>query len=107
VISPDIVTHIADAPEPLRGRETWQEGVELMKRAFPDLEARIEDVVAAEEKVAIRVTYRGMHAGDFQDIPATGRAVEFVSHEFYCLEDGLIVEEWLCSDTASLLRQLG
>lgn len=107
VIAPDIVTHVAESPEPMRGRETWQEGVELMKRAFPDLEARIEDVVAAEDKVAIRVTYRGTHAGDFQDIPATGRTVEFVSYEFYRLEDGLIVEEWLCSDTASLFRQLG
>lgn len=107
VIAPDLVTHLADSPEPLRGRETWREGVELMKRAFPDLEARIEDVVAAEAKVAIRVTYRGTHSGEFQGIPATRRTVEFVSHEFYRLEGGQIEEEWICSDTASLFRQLG
>jgi hypothetical protein len=30
-----------------------------------------------------------------------------VSHEFYRVADGLIAEEWICSDTATLLSQLG
>jgi hypothetical protein len=37
---------------------------------------------------------------------ATGRAIEYVSHEFYRIADGLIAEEWICSDMATLLRQL-
>jgi hypothetical protein len=30
----------------------------------------------------------------------------YVSHEFYRLRDGLIAEEWICSDTASFFRRL-
>jgi steroid delta-isomerase-like uncharacterized protein len=106
VVAPNIVVHYAEMPEPLHGRETWQQGFELMRRAFPDLEARVDDLVAAEDKVAIRVSFRGTHQGEFQGIPATGRTIHYVSHEFYRVEDGLFVEEWICSDIASLFRQL-
>ena len=77
-----------------------------MKLAFPDLKAQIEDIVAAGDRVAVRVTFRGTHEGEFQGIPATRRPVRYVSHEFYRVEDGLIAEEWICSDMASLFRQL-
>jgi steroid delta-isomerase-like uncharacterized protein len=106
VVAPDLVMHLAELPEPIRGRETWQHGFEMMKRAFPDLEAQIEDVVAADDRVAVRVSFRGTHSGEFQGIPATGRRIHYVSHEFYRVENGLIVEEWICSDTATLFRQL-
>jgi steroid delta-isomerase-like uncharacterized protein len=106
VVAPDIVIHYAEMPEPLHGRETWQQGFELMRRAFPDLEAHVDDLVAAEDKVAIRVSFRGTHQGEFQGIPATGRTIHYVSHEFYRVKDGLFAEEWICSDMASLFRQL-
>jgi steroid delta-isomerase-like uncharacterized protein len=106
VVAPNIVIHYAEMPEPLHGRETWQQGFELMRRAFPDLEAHVDDLVAAEDKVAIRVSFRGTHQGEFQGIPATGRTIHYVSHEFYRVEDGLFAEEWICSDVASLFRQL-
>jgi len=106
VVAPDLLIHYAELPEPLHGREIWQQGFEMMKRAFPDLEARVDDIVAADDKVAVRVSLSGTHAGEFQGIPATGRVISYVSHEFYRVEDGLIAEEWICSDTASLFRQL-
>jgi steroid delta-isomerase-like uncharacterized protein len=106
VVAPDIVIHYAELPEPLHGRETWQQGFELMKRAFPDLRATVDDIVAAADKVALRLTLRGTHQGEFQGIPATGRTIGYVSHEFYRVEDGRIAEEWICSDLASVFRQL-
>jgi steroid delta-isomerase-like uncharacterized protein len=106
LVAPDIVIHHAEMPEPLLGRETWQQGFDLMKRAFPDLHAHIDDVVAAGDKVALRLRLSGTHRGDFQGIPASGRAMSYVSHEFYRVVNGQITEEWICSDTASLFRQL-
>jgi steroid delta-isomerase-like uncharacterized protein len=104
-MAPDFVMHLAEFPQPL-GRDVWREGFEMMRRAFPDLEARVEDVIAADDKVAVRVSFRGTHRGEFQGIPATGREVHYVSHEIYRVEDGLFAEEWVCSDNASLFRQL-
>ena len=104
-MAPDFVMHLAEFPEPL-GRDVWREGFQMMRHAFPDLEARVEDVVAADDKVAVRISFRGTHRGAFQGIPATDREIRYVSHEIYRIENGLIAEEWICSDNASLFRQL-
>jgi steroid delta-isomerase-like uncharacterized protein len=105
VMAPDFVMHLAEFPEPL-GRDAWQEGFKLVRRAFPDLEAEIDDLVAADDRVALRLTLHGTHQGEFQGIPATGRMIRYVSHEFYRVQNGMVAEEWICSDTASLFRQL-
>ena len=81
------------AARTLRGRDTWRQGAELIKRAFPDLHARIEDVVAADDRVVVRLTMHGTHSGDYLGFPPTGRPVSYVSHEFYRVTDGLIAEE--------------
>ena len=105
-IAPDLIINLAELPEPQHGREVWRQGFEMMRRAFPDLRAHIEDIVAAQDKVAVRVRFRGTHSGEFLGFAATGRTVEYVSYEFYRIAGGLIAEEWICSDTATLLRQL-
>ncbi|HEX6521237.1 MAG TPA: ester cyclase [Streptosporangiaceae bacterium] len=106
LMSPDFIINLAELPEPQRGREVWRQNFEMMRRAFPDLQAHIEDIFAAEDKVAVRLRLRGTHTGEFLGFAATGRTIEYISHEFYRIAGGLIAEEWICSDTATLLRQL-
>jgi steroid delta-isomerase-like uncharacterized protein len=105
-ITPDFIINLAELPEPMRGREAWRQNFEVMKHAFPDVQSHIEDIVAAQDKVAVRLRIRGTHSGEFLGIPATGRAIDYISHEFYRIADGLLAEEWICSDMATLLRQL-
>ncbi|MBM7805764.1 steroid delta-isomerase-like uncharacterized protein [Geodermatophilus bullaregiensis] len=104
-LAEDFVINLAGVPQ-MRGRDTWHHGVEVMKAAFPDVTVQIEDVVAAADRVAVRLTLRGTHTGEFEGIPATGRTVEYSSHEFYRFADGLIAEEWICSDMATLHGQI-
>jgi steroid delta-isomerase-like uncharacterized protein len=105
--SPDLIINLAELPEPLHGREIWREGAAMFRRAFPDLHAEIEDIFGAGDRVAVRVRMHGTHTGDYLGIPATGRPVSYVSHEFYRVEGEHIAEEWICSDMAGLLRQIG
>lgn len=104
--APDFIINLAELPGPQHGREVWRQGFEMMKHAFPDLEAHIEDIFAAQDKVAVRLRFRGTHSGEFLGFRATGRTIEYVSHEFYRIADGLVAEEWICSDMATLLRQI-
>lgn len=106
VVAPNLLMHLAEAPEPVEGREAWRQGYETMRRAFPDLKAHVDDIVASGDQVAVRLTFTATHSGDFQGISATGRTIHYISHEFYRVEDGVIAEEWICSDTSSLFRQL-
>ena len=62
-MAPDFVMHLAEYPGAL-GRDVWREGFEMMRHAFPDLIARVEDTVAADDKVAVRITFRGTHRGE-------------------------------------------
>ena len=105
VLCPDFVMNLAGLPT-MRGPDVWRQGVDVIKLGFPDLRAHIDDVVAAGDQVALRLTFRGTHRGEFLGIPATGRAIEYVSHEFYRIADGRIAEEWICSDMATLHGQL-
>jgi steroid delta-isomerase-like uncharacterized protein len=104
--APDLIMNLAELPEPIRGREAWREGAAMIRRAFPDLRAHIEDIFAAGDRVAVRLRFRGTHDGEYLGYPPTGRTIEYVSHEFYRVADGLIAEEWICSDTATLFRQI-
>jgi steroid delta-isomerase-like uncharacterized protein len=105
-LAPDFVMNMAGLPQPLHGREVWLRGAEEFKRGFPDIQGHIDDIFGAEDRVAVRLTFRGTHAGTFEGIPATGHGVEYISHEFYRITGDLIAEEWICSDTTTLLRQL-
>jgi len=105
-MTPDIIINLTELPGPQHGREVWRQGFEMMKHAFPDLQAHIEDIFGARDKVAVRLRFRGTHSGEFLGFRPTGRTIEYVSHEFYRMTDGLIAEEWICSDMATLFRQL-
>ncbi|HJS96387.1 MAG TPA: ester cyclase [Solirubrobacteraceae bacterium] len=104
--SPDLIISLAELPEPLHGRDTWREGAAMFRRAFPDVHAEIEDIFCSGDRVAVRLRMRGTHEGEYLGIPPSGRTVSYVSHEFYRIEDGLIAEEWICSDTAGLFQQI-
>lgn len=106
MVAPGIVIHYAEMPDPVVGRDTWLQGCEMMRRAFPDFTVDVEEAVAAGDRVALRVRVSGTHSGEFQGVPATGRRMSYVSHEFYRMDGGLVAEEWLCSDMASLFAQL-
>ena len=65
----DLVMNLAELPEPLRGIETWRQNAEMMKRAFPDLNAHVDDIFASQDRVAVRLTFTGTHSGEFLGIP--------------------------------------
>ncbi len=104
-LTEDLLINLAGLPR-MRGRDVWRQGAEVMLQAFPDATFTVHDVVAQHDRVAVRVTIRGTHRGEFLGIAGTGRVVEYVSHEFSRFVDGRVAEEWICSDMSSLHGQL-
>lgn len=107
LIRPDFIMNIAGAPHQLRGRDVWAQGARMMMAAFPDIHADIEDIFGAGDRVATRLTFRGTHRGEFQGKTATGHVVAYTSIEIYRFNEGMLAEEWICSDIATLMRQIG
>lgn len=105
-MEPEFIINIAGVPQ-YTGRDTWKQGVDYFRQAFPDTTATIEDIFGTGDRVAVRLTLTGTHTGEFQGIPATGRTVTYSSNEIYRIGDNsLIAEEWICSDMASLFAQI-
>ncbi len=89
------------------GREEFREGVLDMLSAFSDRQVQIADQVVAEDKVVTRWQATGVHTGEFNGIPATGRRVSLTGISIDRIAGGRIVESWEVTDDAGLLRQLG
>jgi predicted ester cyclase len=54
----------------------------------------IEDMVAEEDKVAVRLSVTATHTGEIFGIPPSGRVVENDSLVIYRFKDGRIRERW-------------
>ena len=80
--------------------------LEKVVGGIPDLNARIDDIVAEGDKVYARLTVTGTNSGRFFGAPPTGRAYEASMFDYARIEDGRIVERIQQSDTLSQLTQM-
>jgi predicted ester cyclase len=73
--------------------------------AFPDATDTIDDIVAEDDRVAVRHTFRGTHKGEFLGIPPSGH--EVIGQGLYItrLAEGRIVEMWVALDLAASARK--
>jgi len=89
------------------GHEEITEGFELTLGAFSDYTVTVDDVIAEGDTVAVRLTERGTHDGEFMGIDPTGREFEIRTMAFLRLENGKVAEWWVQPDNLGLMRQLG
>lgn len=75
--------------------------------AFPDLNAKEYDIIAEDDKVAIRFVIEATHTGNLVGIEGTDRKVRWDAVDVYHIKDGKIVEEWAADDMAAIMHQVG
>ncbi len=88
-------------------REGIKQSLQFYRKAFPDSQFTIDDLVADGDRVAGRFTYSGTHKGELMGIPPTGKHVKIEGLALSRLEDGKIVESWEIPDQQKLMEQLG
>ena len=74
---------------------------------FPDLAITVNDLVADDDRVAVRLTITGTDTGGFRGKPPSGRKINTWGVEFLRIQDGRIVEDWIGADWLGMLEQLG
>jgi steroid delta-isomerase-like uncharacterized protein len=107
MLDPGFKINIAGMPYQQSGHGPWRKNVETMLNAFPDLAIDIEEMIADGDIVAVRVRFRGTQTGSFLGIPPSCKTVDYQSSEFYRFADGRLTEEWICSDTLTMMTQVG
>ncbi|AKB12772.1 hypothetical protein MSTHC_2292 [Methanosarcina thermophila CHTI-55] len=89
------------------GIEGIKEVITTCRSAFEHLNVTIEDMVAEGDKVVARFTARGIHSGDFMNLPATGKPITITGIEIFRIKDGKIAELWGEVNLLGLMQQLG
>jgi len=79
----------------------------MLRSAFPDFKATIDDILTEGDKVVIRMTWTGTQKGEFMGVPATGKRVSFGVIDIIRIANGKVVEHWGQMDSMSLMQQLG
>lgn len=81
--------------------------VTYYRKAFPNHQYTLEDIVCDGEKVAIRWTVRGTGSRKVGNVEESNKPYEFEGMSFCWMRDGKVERIWQQFDTASFSRQLG
>ena len=90
-----------------QGRSGFLRAVSMYHDAFPDIGYSVDDLFADGDRVAVRVTLRGTHKGEFLGIPPTGKQLNVSGIGIYRIADGKIAEVWGLRDHIGTMPQLG
>ncbi|MDP9270355.1 MAG: ester cyclase [Chloroflexota bacterium] len=76
--------------------------------ALSDIQATVQDAIASDDLVALRLVVTATHTGNLLGVPATGLPVRWDAVDIYRItDDGRISEQWAFEDLAAILSQVG
>jgi predicted ester cyclase len=76
------------------GPEGMKQALTYYRTAFPALEATVDDIFAAGDRVALRWSARGTHLGEWLGVPPTGYHGTMSGITIYRIAEGKAVEGW-------------
>jgi predicted ester cyclase len=75
--------------------------------AMPDIHFTLDDMIAEEDKDAIRYTITGTQKGEFMGIPPTNKKVTVSVVQINRVANGKFAETWSRFNTLGIMQQLG
>ncbi len=92
--------------EGFRDFDGYVEYVEDIRRAVPDLEVTIEEMMAEDDKVITFSTFCGSFNKPLFGMPANGKVIAFSAASVWTIYRGKVIEQTTMVDLAGLQRQL-
>jgi steroid delta-isomerase-like uncharacterized protein len=99
----DFKRHAPD--QSTEGVEAMKEFVSQVHAAYPDFHIVVDESAYAENLAFIHWTVTGTHSGE-GSVPATGKSINVSGITMLRFQDGMITDEIVHYDTASLQAQL-
>lgn len=92
----------------LNGLEEFKQDLVESHTALADGIHTIDGLIAENDQVVVRGTWRATHKGEFMGVPPTGKQVGMEYILWYRIEDGKIREIWIDLDSMlGLMQQIG
>ena len=111
VIAPDCRFEDVARGEAQPGPEAYKADYQRWRRAFPDGEVKVTNVIVQDDWAVVEFLNRGTHTGPLESslgtFEPTGRFMEVRYCSVMRVADGMVVEGRDYYDAASITRQLG
>jgi steroid delta-isomerase-like uncharacterized protein len=76
-------------------------------KSFPDYTHQIDEMTSEADRVAVKITFRATHKGEYEGVPATGKAITYTGAHLVTIHNGKIRRVWALEDNLGLMTQLG
>jgi steroid delta-isomerase-like uncharacterized protein len=106
VVAPNYVWHMIPGQE-FKGQEGFEQAITMFRTAMPDLNLKIDEVLAEGDRVAALYTLTGTATGEFLGIQPTGKRCTIRGAAFIRYKDDKEVEAVTLADQLSMFQQLG
>ena len=107
IYSGNYVGHDSHSAADRRGLDGVRQHVTMYRTAFPNVLFSVEDIFAAEDRVAVRWTASGKHMGPMMEMEPTEKEATIMGISIFRLVNGKIEETWFGWDTMDMMQQLG
>ena len=101
----DVVYH--GTSEIMKGIEEYRQAYSGYLSAFHGTRIEVEELIAEGELVMSRAVLHGIHNGELEGIPPTGKEISISVITVFRIVDGKIAEEWEIIDQLGMMTQLG
>lgn len=91
----------------LVGKESLEHLLRSYRNAFPDICISVSEQLAEANTVVTRGRLKGTQLGNFNDLPASGKAIDVDVVILSKIDGDKIVSEFEIIDELTMLRQLG
>ena len=107
VVADNMVLHNPDPSIKSTGKQAWIDGLNFYKGMFPDMDAKIEQIVADGDWVTGVMTVTGTQTGMVDGKPGSGKKISVTSIDVYRFENGMAVENYSLFDLGTYMHQMG
>jgi len=88
-------------------RDGLKQMFQVFLKAFPDMQMKIEHLIADGEFAMVHITTTGTNKGEMMGMPATNKPVKVGEMHVVRIAHGKFVEHWGIEDTMTMMQQLG
>jgi steroid delta-isomerase-like uncharacterized protein len=106
LVTSDYIAHQAGGQQ-VKGQDGFGNMVATARAGFPDLQCRIDELVAEGDNVVCRFTMSGTQLGEYNGMPPTGNKLSYQAMYVTRMKDGKSAETWAFSDQTTAQQQLG
>lgn len=108
LVASDAPFYTPASPEPLYGGKGYLSVVHWMRQGFSDVQWHITDLVADEDKVAVKWDLTGTHDGEFLGNKPTGKKISVCVMNFYYFDkSGKVINDIAAEGMIGILRGIG